>query len=97
MISVDILKQVILDNQHDVERQIVIPRSVNLEEGMNYVLVGVRRAGKSFMLYQRMQQNLQIFTAIFRISARDTALFSANEVLLFPAVRSSVYPLPVHL
>ena len=59
MISVDILKQVILDNQHDVERQIVIPRSVNLEEGMNYVLVGVRRAGKSFMLYQRMQQNLQ--------------------------------------
>ena len=59
MISIDILKQVILDNQHDVERQIVIPRSVNLEEGMNYVLVGVRRAGKSFMLYQRMQQNLQ--------------------------------------
>ena len=59
MISVDILKQVILDNQHDVERQIVIPRSVDLEEGMNYVLVGVRRAGKSFMLYQRIQQNLQ--------------------------------------
>ena len=59
MISVDILKQVILDNQNDVERQVVISRSIVLDEEMNYVLVGVRRAGKSFMLYQRMQQNLQ--------------------------------------
>ena len=59
MINIDILKQVILDNQHDVERQVVIPRSIALNEEMNYVLVGVRRAGKSFMLYQRMQQNLQ--------------------------------------
>ena len=44
MINIDILKQVILDNQHDVERQVVIPRSIALNEEMNYVLVGVRRA-----------------------------------------------------
>ena len=59
MISIEILKQVILDNQRDVERQVVNPRSIYLDDDMNYVLVGVRRAGKSFMLYQRIQQNLQ--------------------------------------
>lgn len=59
MTSIEILKQVILDNQRDVERQVVIPRSIPLDDDMNYVLVGVRRAGKSFMLYQRIQQNLQ--------------------------------------
>ena len=59
MISIEILKQVILDNQRAVEQQMVIPRSIDLDENMNYVLVGVRRAGKSFLLYQRMQQNLK--------------------------------------
>lgn len=31
-------------------------RNIYLEENANYVLVGIRRAGKSYMLYQQIQQ-----------------------------------------
>lgn len=54
----DILKTVIADNQAEVPKYKVIPRDFTFEESANYVLVGIRRAGKSFLLYQRMQQLL---------------------------------------
>lgn len=53
-----ILKMVIADNQVEVPKYEVIPRNFNFEEFGNYVFVGIRRAGKSFLLYQRMQQLL---------------------------------------
>jgi predicted AAA+ superfamily ATPase len=53
-----ILKSVIADNQLEVPKYRVIPRNFSFEEFGNYVLVGIRRAGKSFLLYQRMQQLL---------------------------------------
>lgn len=52
------LKAVIADNQLEVPRYEVIPRDFTFEEFGNYVFVGIRRAGKSFLLYQRMQQLL---------------------------------------
>lgn len=54
----NILKTVILDNQHEVPGYKIIPRKFVFEEFANYVFVGIRRAGKSFLLYQRMQQLL---------------------------------------
>ena len=53
-----ILRVVMLDNQREVEEQQVVKRKVHLEDFANYVLVGIRRAGKSFILYQRMQELL---------------------------------------
>lgn len=53
-----ILKSVIADNQLEVPKYKVIPRDFSFEEFGNYVFVGIRRAGKSFLLYQRMQQLL---------------------------------------
>jgi len=53
-----ILKSVIADNQLEVPKYRVIPRNFSFEEFGNYVFVGIRRAGKSFLLYQRMQQLL---------------------------------------
>lgn len=53
-----ILKMIIADNQMEVPKYEVIPRNFNFEEFGNYVFVGIRRAGKSFLLYQRMQQLL---------------------------------------
>lgn len=53
-----ILKSVIADNQLEVPKYRVIPRKFRFEEFGNYVFVGIRRAGKSFLLYQRMQQLL---------------------------------------
>lgn len=54
----NILKAVIADNQVEVPKYQVIPRDFVFEEFGNYVFVGIRRAGKSFLLYQRMQQLL---------------------------------------
>ena len=47
-----------MENHREVERQKVIPRSFQFEEFGNYIFVGIRRAGKSFLMYQRMQQLL---------------------------------------
>ncbi|WP_455624593.1 ATP-binding protein [Parabacteroides sp.] len=52
------LKTVIADNQLEVPRYEVIHRDFTFEEFGNYVFVGIRRAGKSYLLYQRMQQLL---------------------------------------
>ena len=54
----NILKAVISDNLAEIPGYRVNPRTINFEDAGNYVLVGIRRAGKSYMLYQRMQQLL---------------------------------------
>lgn len=53
-----ILKQILRDNQQEVERYVVVPRELKLEGFPCRVLVGVRRAGKSYMLYHVIQQLL---------------------------------------
>jgi hypothetical protein len=55
----ELLKQVLADNQVEVSRQQVVPRDFSIGEFDHYVLVGIRRAGKSFLLYQKMQQLLR--------------------------------------
>ena len=52
------LRSVIADNQIEIPRHKVVPRNFSFEEFGNYVLVGIRRAGKSYLLYQRIQQLL---------------------------------------
>lgn len=58
MINKDSLKQVLASNQKDVENYKVTPRTLPSDDFACHVFVGVRRAGKSFMLYQKMQQML---------------------------------------
>lgn len=53
-----ILKQILRENQQEVERYVVEPRNIQLDGFPCRVLVGVRRAGKSFMLYHRIQRLL---------------------------------------
>lgn len=53
----EILKTIVLDNQREIPRHIVVPRDFEFDN-FNYVFVGIRRAGKSYLLYQRMQQLL---------------------------------------
>ncbi len=45
-----------LENREEVMMHTVIPRNINLENFDRQVLVGVRRAGKSYILYGRIQQ-----------------------------------------
>jgi len=51
-----IKKQIILAQQEFVSRVKLQERSISLEENANYVLVGIRRAGKPYMLYQKIQR-----------------------------------------
>jgi hypothetical protein len=53
-----VLKQILRDNQREVERYVVEPRELILDDFPCHVLVGVRRAGKSYMLYHHIQQQL---------------------------------------
>jgi len=54
----EVLKQVIADNQLEIPHYKIVRRDFMFEEFGNYVFVGIRRAGKSFLLYQRIQQLL---------------------------------------
>ena len=52
------LKQILASNQRDIEQYVITPRELPSDELTRIVFVGVRCAGKSFLLYQKMQQLL---------------------------------------
>lgn len=56
MIQKEILKEVILENRQEVMRHDVIRREVTITDFPCQVLVGVRRSGKSYILYGYIQQ-----------------------------------------
>lgn len=58
MITKDVLKQVLASNQKDVERYKVVSRTLPSDDFHCHVFMGVRRVGKSFLLFQKMQESL---------------------------------------
>ncbi|RNC63236.1 ATP-binding protein, partial [Proteiniphilum sp. X52] len=56
MIKQEIIKEIILENRTEVMRHRVIPRNIKLNEFDRHVLVGIRRAGKSYILYGRIHE-----------------------------------------
>lgn len=58
-ISRNELRQVLYDNQKDIEKYDVFPRDTDLDSFPLQVFVGVRRSGKSFLLFQKIRQLLQ--------------------------------------
>ena len=59
MVNKDLIKDIITDNQRFVYNVSFYERDYAFEDQLNYVLVGLRRAGKSYLLYQRMRQLLE--------------------------------------
>ena len=55
----NILKSVVLGNQYEIEKIELVERNIIIEEYERLVLVGIRRAGKSFLLYQKIKDNLK--------------------------------------
>jgi len=51
----EILKRVIYDQHQTIRNISIIDRNIELDKNANYVLVGLRRAGKSTLLYKRVQ------------------------------------------
>lgn len=54
----NIIQQILLSQQEFVRKVKLQKRNIALEPNANHVLVGMRRAGKSYMLYQHIQQLL---------------------------------------
>lgn len=54
----NIIKQVILSQQELISKIELTPRHYQLEAKANYVLVGMRRSGKTYLLYQHIQELL---------------------------------------
>ena len=54
----DILKQIIIDQKDVYLSNPLVPRQYPLEDNVNYCFVGIRRTGKSYMMYQQIK-NLQ--------------------------------------
>lgn len=56
MINNETLREVMLENRAEVMMHTVIPRNISLDNFDRLVLVGVRRAGKSYILYGKIQR-----------------------------------------
>lgn len=59
MVNKALLKQILLDNRREIESYNIVHRDIETEGYGCYVFVGVRRAGKSFVLFERIQQLLR--------------------------------------
>ena len=59
MLSKDLIKDIIVENQRFISSVNFFERDYAFEDALNYVLVGLRRAGKSYLLYQRIHQLLK--------------------------------------
>ena len=51
----EIIKKVIFDQHQVIKDSVIVERDIVLEKNANYVLVGLRRAGKTTLLYKRVQ------------------------------------------
>lgn len=56
MIDKNTIKLIIAENQQFISKVKLFKREYSFEKNLNYVLVGLRRAGKSYLLYERIQQ-----------------------------------------
>ena len=56
MIKPEILREVMLENREEVMHHKVIKRNISLDGFDRQVLVGARRAGKSYLLYGKIQE-----------------------------------------
>lgn len=67
MIRRDTLRQVIVDQRDFYLDRPIVAREIRLESQIDYCFVGIRRSGKSYMLYHRIQELLSGGIPIRRI------------------------------
>lgn len=92
----NILKQVMLDNQKDIERYEIFPRDYDLDNFPLQVFVGVRRSGKSFLLFQKMRQMLEaghLWDEMLYLDFEDSRLegFTAEDFNLILECHQELY------
>lgn len=73
----DILKQIIIDQKEMYIDNPMISRDYDLEENVNYCFVGIRRTGKSYMMYQQIHKLMNdgiLSTQIVYVNFEDERL-----------------------
>ena len=90
------LKQVLLDNQKDIEQYNIFPRCFDLDSFPLQVFVGVRRSGKSFLLFQKIRQMLNAghqWEDMLYLDFEDTRLegFSSEDFNLILECHQEMY------
>jgi predicted AAA+ superfamily ATPase len=58
-VNKELIKELILENQRFISNIELIKRDYEVFDNQNYVFVGLRRTGKSYLLYQQIQYLLQ--------------------------------------
>lgn len=53
-----VIKNLIIEKQREIPQMELMPRTLELEDTCNYVFVGLRRAGKSYLMFQHIQSLL---------------------------------------
>ncbi|MDR2814333.1 MAG: ATP-binding protein [Prevotellaceae bacterium] len=59
MVEKRIIKSLIVEKQDEIPKIPLVKRPLNLDAAGNYVFIGLRRAGKSYLLYQHIQDLLR--------------------------------------
>ena len=57
--DVELLKKILVTNRAIITGIEYVERDIQLEDNLNYVFVGLRQAGKSYLMYQRIHQLLK--------------------------------------
>ena len=95
-IARNVLKQVLLDNQKDIEKYNIFVRNYDLDNFPLMVFVGVRRSGKSFLLFQKIRQMLNSghqWDEILYLDFEDSRLegFAADDFNLILECHQEMY------
>lgn len=95
-ISRNVLRQVMLDNQKDIEQYEIFYRDFDLDSFPLQVFVGVRRSGKSYLLFQKIHKMLNEghdWADMLYIDFEDTRLdgFTAEDFNLILECHQEIY------
>lgn len=95
----EILKQIIRDQHEVIQNEIIIRRDIHLEENANYIIVGLRRSGKSTLLYSTVQKLVSSgvdWSRIIYINFEDERLseFTKNDFNDILSVQSELSDQP---
>ena len=77
----DILKQIIIDQKDLYMNNPITIRNYSLEENANYCFVGIRRTGKSYLMYQQiiqLEKNGVLPSQIIYVNFEDERLLEMN-------------------
>ena len=82
MMEKGVIKKLIAERQQEIPEIKLVERPLELEDSLNYIFIGLRRAGKSYMLYQHIQGLIKEGKAtiedILYINFEDERLSSVN-------------------